>query len=509
MNAISIPEGASATLEAARLADVASTHGARRRSRRPHHGARWWRGISILLVIYGHLRDFRYWGGGSLSSPLPIRRYAGDARCGHLLRDQRLHHHDAWRCASAKRSDEFSPTAFYIRRVLRIIPPYFLYLLCILVLSAYGAIAQTAGADPDGRGLCLQSAARRIAAISPVTRGASPTKSNTICVFPLVFLCFAGSIRAIARWLLIALMGLPVFRYALNLGHVWYLLCHAALLGLVHLHRRIDGGVCGSAAAAHHETLRALCLARSSRRSRSPAVARYHFARAPRHAAPGEAANAARPDARTRVRCVAGDRFRVRQELDHSLAQFSATSVPRHDFLQPVSLAAALHAQPCPRSRRAVVELCAADAGLRRAVVLPHRTTLHPSRQTHHRDATRQFLARPFPWRVAFARLDAHRSVRDALNARARHSQSLCENVTCLALATVEEFVLSTVNSSTLIWQTRRKAGTQSLRSPGSSKTLDSGVAGGRVPARALSLIPFHPGSLRRHVRRIREQGVR
>jgi peptidoglycan/LPS O-acetylase OafA/YrhL len=100
-----------------------------------------WRGISILLVIVGHLANIRYWSGGAedlkfafldvlsiggvciffVISGFIIVRLAFDER---------------------ERSGSFSTSGFYTRRFFRIIPPLWTYLLFVLLFSALGLISQ-------------------------------------------------------------------------------------------------------------------------------------------------------------------------------------------------------------------------------------------------------------------------------------------------------------------------------------------------------------------------------
>jgi peptidoglycan/LPS O-acetylase OafA/YrhL len=226
LNAISIPEGASATLEDARLADVASTDG--------HGGAHGGRitaldgarGISILLVIYGHLVTSRYWDGASISLHY---RWADTLATlgvdiffvisGFIITTLALRERET--------VGEFSASGFYIRRVLRIIPPYFSYLLCILVLSAFGAIAQTTPQTLTAAAFACNLPEADCGNFTGHSWSLAYEEQYYVC-FPLLFLCFARSIRALLGALLIVLLGLPLIRYALNLGDVWFLIGHAA-----------------------------------------------------------------------------------------------------------------------------------------------------------------------------------------------------------------------------------------------------------------------------------------
>jgi peptidoglycan/LPS O-acetylase OafA/YrhL len=186
-----------------------------------------WRGISILLVVYAHLTMARYMDDSSLDLKFRIADVLSSLGVdiffvisGFIITTLALRERET--------SGRFSPSAFYIRRVLRIIPPYYFYLLCILVLSAYGAISQQNTAQTlTGAAFACNLPQADCGRFAGHSWSLAYEEQYYLC-FPLVFLCFAGSMRAMLGWLLIALMALPVFRYALNLGHVWYLLCHAA-----------------------------------------------------------------------------------------------------------------------------------------------------------------------------------------------------------------------------------------------------------------------------------------
>jgi peptidoglycan/LPS O-acetylase OafA/YrhL len=100
-----------------------------------------WRGVSILLVIYGHFATERYWN----HSPINLNYRIADALStfgvciffvisGLIITKLALREQDA--------SGQFSVGNCYKRRFFRIVPPYFLYLSCILLLTAWGVIAQ-------------------------------------------------------------------------------------------------------------------------------------------------------------------------------------------------------------------------------------------------------------------------------------------------------------------------------------------------------------------------------
>jgi len=183
-----------------------------------------WRGISILLVVYGHLVNYRFndsrinpeFDLADVLSTLGVDIFF--VISGFIITTLALREREAF--------GRFSPTAFYIRRVLRIIPPYFLYLLCILLLSAYGAIAQQTSQTLTGAAFACnlpQADCGKFVGHS----WSLAYEEQYYLLFPLVFVCLGSSMRATLGLLLIALLGLPVVRYGLHLGHVWISICHA------------------------------------------------------------------------------------------------------------------------------------------------------------------------------------------------------------------------------------------------------------------------------------------
>jgi peptidoglycan/LPS O-acetylase OafA/YrhL len=184
-----------------------------------------WRGVSILLVIYGHLVNYRYWG----DAPITLSYRFADVLAtlgvdiffvisGFIITTLALREREA--------SGRFSPTDFYIRRVLRIIPPYFLYLACILLLSACGAIVQQTSQTLTGAAFACNLPQADCGYFAGHSWSLAYEEQYYV-VFPLVFVCLGSSIGTALGVLLIALLGWPLIRYALSLGHVWILIGHA------------------------------------------------------------------------------------------------------------------------------------------------------------------------------------------------------------------------------------------------------------------------------------------
>jgi len=185
-----------------------------------------WRGVSILLVIAGHLVNNRYWDGSPVNLPYRFADVLSVTGVdiffvisGFIITTLALREDET--------SGQFSPAAFYIRRVLRIIPPYFLYLLCILYLSVIGKIGQL----PSQTLLGAAFACNLPQADCGWFAGHSWSlayEEQYYLLFPLLFLWLGRSLGRMLGLLLIVLLGLPVLRFALNLGPSWFPVCHAS-----------------------------------------------------------------------------------------------------------------------------------------------------------------------------------------------------------------------------------------------------------------------------------------
>ena len=117
-----------------------------------------WRGLSVSLVIIGHLVDFRYsealgarpfrafladphWERAALIKQIVLRILAALPSIGvdiffiisgYLITSLLL--------LEESESGGVNLRAFYVRRIFRIVPTYYLYLLCVLVLASLNLI---------------------------------------------------------------------------------------------------------------------------------------------------------------------------------------------------------------------------------------------------------------------------------------------------------------------------------------------------------------------------------
>lgn len=96
-----------------------------------------WRGISVSLVIVGHLANYR-WGLesalASYASVFGVKVFF--VISGFLITRLALHEEQT--------IGSFSALAFYRRRVYRILPAFFVFLAVVLALASLGLIAQPA-----------------------------------------------------------------------------------------------------------------------------------------------------------------------------------------------------------------------------------------------------------------------------------------------------------------------------------------------------------------------------
>jgi peptidoglycan/LPS O-acetylase OafA/YrhL len=185
-----------------------------------------WRGISILMVVVAHLVDSRYASG---SPTLFYYRFADalstSGVCtffsisGFIITKLALH--------ERRTRGYFSAGRFYIRRVFRIVPPFYLYLAFVLLSATLGLIVQ-------GHRETLIAAAFTCN-LSWVDCGWFAGHSWSLAyeeqfylLFPLLFLIPERYLKATVGCLFSVLVALPVLRYELQLGPRWFAVQHAA-----------------------------------------------------------------------------------------------------------------------------------------------------------------------------------------------------------------------------------------------------------------------------------------
>jgi len=177
-----------------------------------------WRGISILCVVAAHLFGRRYSSHPDADFPniaSVLSMWGVDiffVISGFIITRLALQEYDA--------KGRFSIRDFYIRRLLRILPPLYTYLLFILIASTSGYIVQTYSG--------IFSAAIFTCNFPNAQCGWFPGHSWTLAyeeqfylVFPIIFFFFGRRVHVIAAALFLFLMMFPFVRFFLRLGSLW------------------------------------------------------------------------------------------------------------------------------------------------------------------------------------------------------------------------------------------------------------------------------------------------
>ena len=177
-----------------------------------------WRGVSILFVITGHLLNSRYSSLGPLDYPFPIAALLASwgvdiffVISGFIITKLALSERDT--------TGSFSTRAFYVRRFFRIIPPFFLYLAFIILVTSAGLISQS------------QSDTLLAATFTcnlPLPHcgwfaGHSWTlayEEQFYLIFPLLFALSGRRARLVFVALFILLVSFPFLRHLLQLGAI-------------------------------------------------------------------------------------------------------------------------------------------------------------------------------------------------------------------------------------------------------------------------------------------------
>jgi peptidoglycan/LPS O-acetylase OafA/YrhL len=178
-----------------------------------------WRGISILLVVVGHLLQFRYGTG----SPDDLGYRLADAFStsgvclfftisGFIIMSLAMKERESAR--------GFSARAFYVRRFFRIVPPLYFYLGVVLICGLAGRIVQTTTQTLHG--------AAFICNVNSVPCGwfAGHTWSlayeeQFYVLFPLLLLPMLPLARKAMTVVCALLLALPLIWYEMRLGRGW------------------------------------------------------------------------------------------------------------------------------------------------------------------------------------------------------------------------------------------------------------------------------------------------
>ena len=197
-----------------------------------------WRGVSILMVIFGHLVDYRYGG----SSARIVLEFADSIStlgvCIFFVISGLIITKLALR--DRHKVGSFSARKFYIRRLLRIVPPFYAYLLFVLALTALGAIGQHSAET--------LKAATFSCNLPDADCGWFGGHSWSLAyeeqfylMFPLLFIAVGRELRIAVGLLLVTFVSVPLVRFALRSGPT-VVYGHARDFFLVvHLRRSADG----------------------------------------------------------------------------------------------------------------------------------------------------------------------------------------------------------------------------------------------------------------------------
>ena len=203
-----------------------------------------WRGVAILCVVIGHTLTVRY-GVNPQDEPTGV---AGVLSAWGVDIFFIISGFVITRLAIGERAEQgrFSTRRFYTRRILRIIPAFYFYLLCITAFSAARLI------DQPTHGTAL--AAVFVCNVPQMPCGWFAAHSWTLAfenqfylVFPLIFWVGKKHHATVLLAIFAVLVAFPFIRFAAQLEGIW----------------RIVGGFCasfsficcGAVAAAHEATL--------------------------------------------------------------------------------------------------------------------------------------------------------------------------------------------------------------------------------------------------------------
>jgi peptidoglycan/LPS O-acetylase OafA/YrhL len=178
-----------------------------------------WRGISILFVVAGHLINYRYGLHPHVATPNIARVLSNWGVAlffvisGFIITKSALSEYNT--------TANFSIPAFYVRRIFRIIPPFYLYLAFITVMSARGLIQESQSEILAGAAFSCNFPHAQCGWFA----GHSWTlayEEQYYLIMPLVFYCLGRQFRVAVLTLLITLLAFPFACYLLHCSGRWY-----------------------------------------------------------------------------------------------------------------------------------------------------------------------------------------------------------------------------------------------------------------------------------------------
>ena len=169
-----------------------------------------WRGISALMVVIGHLIDTRYGLTRFATNDLGVFIFFGIS--GFIITKLAM--------SEYAKSGRFAIGRFYLRRFLRIVPPFFVYLACLLAANSAGLIEQSPASTIKAAGfLCLSpDVVPSITCEWFVAHSSSLGYEEVFyLVFPMLFAVFAPMPRVAFSGILTGLVGFLLLRRALHI----------------------------------------------------------------------------------------------------------------------------------------------------------------------------------------------------------------------------------------------------------------------------------------------------
>jgi peptidoglycan/LPS O-acetylase OafA/YrhL len=164
-----------------------------------------WRGISALMVVAAHIINNRYDLGNFATSDTGVLIFF--AISGFIITKLAI--------SEYAKQGRFSIGRFYIRRALRILPPFFTFLACVFVASTAGWVVQDRSqVFAAGAFLCLAGGLR---CQWFVAHSASLSYEEMFyLVFPLIFFLFAARPRFAFGAILLGLVTFLLLRRSLQ-----------------------------------------------------------------------------------------------------------------------------------------------------------------------------------------------------------------------------------------------------------------------------------------------------
>jgi peptidoglycan/LPS O-acetylase OafA/YrhL len=172
-----------------------------------------WRGISAMMVVVGHLIDTRYGLGRFATNDLGVLIFYSIS--GFIITKLAINEYAKY--------GHFAIGRFYVRRALRIIPPFFFYLACLFVASATGLVEQSPEGVLKASGfLCLSpDVVPSIPCEWFVAHSSSLGYEELFyLLFPPIFFIFARRARIAFSAILIGLVTFLLLRRALRFYEV-------------------------------------------------------------------------------------------------------------------------------------------------------------------------------------------------------------------------------------------------------------------------------------------------